>query len=420
MPRADAPDTADVLVVGAGPAGGWLAGELAAAGLSVTLIDRLGDLTSRAFSSAALPQASLERFALPEEVIASRWSGWHLLGPGDGDRHWQSEQRLGAVLDFGRLRLWLANRAVARGAQLSLGTRAVGWAEEADGVQLSVIDTKGERSLLKGRWLVDATGQGRELIGASQEPLPEPMLSGVGVEWLLSVPAATWRQWSDQLAFFLGSDWVPQGYGWIFPMQAPLLKVGICRLEEPSGEGQANNHQPPLSTAMRQLLERQGLTDAEVIDRHGGRIRSTIHRRERHRQGRLLGLGDAVSTANLLGGEGIRHALLSAEVLAPLLIKAVDRERRGSDRERRTLLNRDPLKAYPRHLKRALGWRWGLSGRLARRTWLGLKDSGSDRRLERLLQGLETQSAATLSSLLFDYRFERYGLRALPDLLGLR
>ena len=42
----------------------------------------------------------------------------------------------------------------------------------------------------------------------------------------------------------------------------------------------------------------------------------------------------------------------------------------------------------------------------------------ADARLERLLRSLEGQPAEALSDLLFSYRFERYGLRALPYLLG--
>jgi hypothetical protein len=75
---------------------------------------------------------------------------------------------------------------------------------------------------------------------------------------------------------------------------------------------------------------------------------------------------------------------------------------------------------YSQRLRRRLGWRWELSGRLARRTWLPLQGSRADRRLERLLRGLEGAGADDLSALLFDYRFERYGWRALPYLLGLR
>jgi hypothetical protein len=40
--------------------------------------------------------------------------------------------------------------------------------------------------------------------------------------------------------------------------------------------------------------------------------------------------------------------------------------------------------------------------------------------LRRILESLEGCGAEDLSALLFDYRFERYGLRALPYFLGLR
>jgi flavin-dependent dehydrogenase len=156
---------------------------------------------------------------------------------------------------------------------------------------------------------------------------------------------------------------------------------------------------------LQQLLN---LNDAVVLDRHGGLIRSTIRRREPHQRGCLLGLGDAVSTGNLLGGEGIRHAMASSEVLAPLLLEALA----GKDQA---------LRRYAPKLRRRLGWRWSLSGRLARRTWLSLRGERGDNRLQRLLQGLDAESSAEdLSALLFQYRFERYGLKALPYLLGWR
>ncbi|MFS6818750.1 hypothetical protein AAF134_05465 [Synechococcus lacustris Tous-12m] len=59
-----------------------------------------------------------------------------------------------------------------------------------------------------------------------------------------------------------------------------------------------------------------------------------------------------------------------------------------------------------------------MSGRLAKRTWWGLDNKAADQRMERLLQGLNHCSAADLSELLFNYRFERFGLRALPYLFG--
>jgi flavin-dependent dehydrogenase len=368
----------------------------------VLLVDRLKHLGQAAFSSAALPLEALERFGLPADVVAARWSGWQLVGPGEQRRLWNADQPLGAVLDFGALRQWLAGQAQAWGACLQLGVTALSWHQDGAGACTVVRDAAGRRRRLRSRWLVDASGEGRALIG---EPAlaADPLVAGLGVEWLLQVDPEQHRPWADRLSFFLGSDWVRQGYGWVFPMAPGQLKVGVCRLLDSS------RRQPALGLELGALLERCGLGQASVLDRHGGRIRSAVRRREQHRFGRLIGLGDAVSTANLLGGEGIRHALSSARVLAPLLLEALA-----------TADSTDSLDQYPSLLRRELGWRWSLSGRLARRTWLGLAGARADGRLERLLAGLQTRRAEDLSALLFDYRFERYGLKALPYLLGWR
>ena len=257
----------------------------------------------------------------------------------------------------------------------------------------------GQRRTITSDWVVDASGESRALLGerASRQ---DPLVTGVGVEWLLQLPGDQASIWSDRLTFFLGSSWVQQGYGWIFPMAHNQLKVGVCRVSDPS------RSQPPLTAELAKVLKASDLQTATVIDRHGGRIRSCVRRREPHQRGRLIGLGDVVSTANLLGGEGIRHALTSSRVLAPLLQGALQRPSQA-----------DPiLETYPHQLRQALGWRWTLSGRLARRTWLGLANAKADQRLERLLNGLQTKRAEDLSALLFDYRFERYGLKALPYL----
>ncbi|MFZ9462432.1 MAG: NAD(P)/FAD-dependent oxidoreductase [Vulcanococcus sp.] len=393
----------DVLIVGAGPAGADLAARLAAAGVAVLLVDSLPDLAQAAFSSAAVPWSTVGRHQLPEPVVAARWNRWLLLGPGDDRREWatQGHEPLGAVLDFGALRQWLAQRASAVGARLWLGWRAVAWDATPTGAVTELRGPAGEIRRIHSRWLVDASGQRRALLG---EPAVAagPLVCGSGVEWLLQVSEQDWAPWAERLTFLMGSDWLPQGYGWVFPMAPGQLKVGVCRLNDPA------RSQPPLHGLLRTVLQRLDLNDAAVLDRHGGLIRSTIGRLEPHQRGPLLGLGDAVSTANLLGGEGIRHALTSSAVLAPLLLEALTGRPAA-------------LRRYGPRLRRRLGWRWSLSGRLARRTWLGLDGPQADRRLRRLLAGLAAGAdASDLSALLFDYRFERYGLRALPYLLGWR
>lgn len=398
-------------MVGAGPSGGDLARRLALQGVDVVLVDRLNDLSRSAFSSAALPIETMTSLGLPAEVVGSRWRQWQLIGPGAATRRWASPHPLGVVLDFGALRRWQAEQCQRWGGRVQLGLHAC--SSRQQGEQMVTVLRRSDGSTLEicSDWTVDASGHERALLG--DPPVTDQRRDGLvraaGLEWLLRVSPSCWERWADRLSFCLGSDWVPQGYGWIFPMQPGVLKLGVCRLVD--GE----RRQPPLGGLIGDLGRRllSGGEPFEVLDRHGGLVRSTIRRREPHQRGRLVGLGDAVSTANLLGGEGIRHSLTSSAVLAPLMQEALSDPGRSPSAQQ-------ALRDYAPQLRRALGWRWSLSGRLARRTWLGLHGPRADGRLDLVLRGLENSRAEDLSALLFGYRFERYGLRAMPYLLGWR
>lgn len=401
-------------MVGAGPSGGDLARRLALQGVDVVLVDRLDDLTRSAFSSAALPIETMTSLGLPAEVVGSRWREWQLIGPGPATRRWASPHPLGVVLDFGALRRWQADQCRHWGGRVHLGVHACSSRQEGERMVTLLRRADGSTLQVSSDWTVDASGHERALLG--DPPVSDRRRDGLvraaGLEWLLRVSPPSWERWADRLSFCLGSDWVPQGYGWIFPMQPGVLKLGVCRLVD------GQRRQPPLGELISDLGRRllAGGEPFEVLDRHGGLVRSTIRRREPHQRGRLVGLGDAVSTANLLGGEGIRHALTSSAVLAPLLQHSVTAPGRSSSGQQAQRALRD----YAPQLRRALGWRWSLSGRLARRTWLGLHGAGADGRLDQVLRGLESSRAEDLSALLFGYRFERYGLRAMPYLLGWR
>ena len=163
--------------------------------------------------------------------------------------------------------------------------------------------TDGTTVRVTSDWTVDASGQTRALLG-DPPPAQHPrdgLVRAAGLEWLLRVSPACWERWADRLSFCLGSDWVPQGYGWIFPMEPGVLKLGVCRLVDPQRQ------QQPLGGLIMQVGRRllaDGMAGEsfDVLDRHGGLVRSTIRRQEPHHRGRLVGLGDVVSTANLLGG----------------------------------------------------------------------------------------------------------------------
>lgn len=403
-----------VLVAGAGPAGARLAQQLAIQGISVILVERLIDPQADAFSSAVVPIQALADLSIPDDSISVRWKGWQLFDPDGIKYQWWSQRDLGVILNFGSLRQQLWQKALEVGVEFLSGWRVKSVLSSHEWADVELVGPNGLHQTRRVRWVVDATGHSRVLLGSSAPSKPfnaDLFLDGLGVEWILQGDQNSSTYWRDRVSFFLGSQWIPYGYGWIFPMAGDQLKVGICRLPPP-----LTDHLEPLSSLLNRLLLKTQLDCLPVLDRHGGVVRSSILRREAHVIGRVIGVGDAVSTANLLGGEGIRHALVSADVLAPLLVEACCQPSNAIQSRK---IN--PLLQFERQLRHRLGWRWNLSGRLAKRTWWGLCDQKSDRRLGSLINALSTSAnAEDLSRLLFDYRFERYGLRFLPYLMGWR
>ena len=392
-----------VLIVGAGPAGARLAIRLASSGWPVVLVDRLTNPSANAFSSAALPIEAVRRLELPAETWSARWQGWQLHDPTGSMHQWWACSDLGVVLDFGKVRSWLWAEARRLGVELLQGCRAHLEELDSSGATVRLTDADQRVTRRRSRWVIDATGAGRGLLGqlGLSGSGSDSLLSGCGVEWLLQANDRTASPWLDRLSFFLGTNWIPYGYGWVFPMAGHQLKVGVCVLPPRSLPGLG------LHQALTSLIGRLGLSSCDVLDRHGGPVASTIHRRERMGQNSLLAVGDAASSANLLGGEGIRHAMDSADQLADCLL------------EQPASLPSEQIQAiYRRRVSTQQSWRWSVSGRLARRTWWGLNNPKADQRLSKLISGLSARaSAQDLSDLLFNYRFERYGLRLLPYLI---
>src|SRR5919204_6636785 len=141
--RADMIFDVDVVVVGAGPTGLLLAGDLARAGLSCALFERRPERSglTRAFAVHARTLELLDARGVADELVATG-------------------QRVGAVQVFGRVQVDLSRlpsrfpfvlitpqyetervleeRARALGAEIVGGAEVVGLRQDADGVELDV------------------------------------------------------------------------------------------------------------------------------------------------------------------------------------------------------------------------------------------------------------------------------------------
>ncbi|GAX34454.1 NAD(P)/FAD-dependent oxidoreductase [Nodularia sp. NIES-3585] len=395
----------DVVVVGAGPAGGHCARLLAKTGHKVLLVERFKDFSRNSFSSGGTPSETLQQFNLPESVVGSFWNRLVIV-TSNQEGVWESETIQGSVLDFSKLRQFLADEVKNNGGEVWLGCRYMNHLQQGDEILITI-----KNNLLKAevnitsQILVDATGPARSITCRPGKPQPE-FLTGTGVEYLIEVNEEAYKRNLKTLTFLLGYKWMPKGYSWVFPMENNQLKVGAGVLNK--------NHKlvkdiKPLKHYIDLLINEYVKPDTyKVLDVHGETLRYSQGLQDIYSEGRVIAIGDTVSTVNFLGGEGIRHAMLSSEVASRYINEFFRAERKD-------------FSGYQEEMHNIFLAKWTMSERLGIKKYI----EDADILVDRVVSYLKPMKLEDIVDILFYYRFEKvskgfwsYILRKLKSKFG--
>lgn len=351
----------DVIIVGSGPAGGECARQLAKRGCSVYLADRMRDFSVNSYSSAGAPEEILAQYQLPEKVISARWNRFNVHSSRQ-QLVFESEKFRGVVMDFTKLRSFLAEEAKNHGSTVELDTSYCGHKETSKGVSVTFKTRETERTV-QAKILVDATGSDQRIL---EKPPSSEILKATGIEYLVDVPESAYEKWANALSFFMGHRWMPQGYSWIFPMEKGKLKVGVCRyFQNEQIVAHKNSFDYYLENMMRECL---GTDQLPILDKHGKAVRY-CRRHVKHFNGPIIGIGDAVSTINPLALEGIRHAMASAQIAAKHIVNKLDNPEQT-------------FASYQSEIQKYYGYKWLISEKLASYIYRAREDDAIDEMLE--------------------------------------
>ncbi|TMI76139.1 MAG: geranylgeranyl reductase family protein [Bacillati bacterium ANGP1] len=322
----------DVIVVGAGPAGGMAAGTAAAMGLRTVLIEEHPEIGAPTHCSGKLQLHAFREFNLPQRLVLNTLQAGAFYAPNGAVARVRRAVPDSHVVDRAVFDRWLAHQAQERGAELLLDTRLRA-AERVNGAVRVTGERSGRAFSATAALIVDAEGARPVLPKALGFQLRRRLILGLQYQMTdvdLEEP--------DCPEVYLGTAAAPGFFAWLMPIGDRRARVGIC--VDPQLAGRAPLHYLESLLQGHPVVSRR-LRYARIERKLAGPIPVLASRSPTAVDGMIL-VGDAAGHVKATSGGGIYFSLIAARLAAESAAAYV-----GGDR--------DALIRYDRRWRRRFG-----------------------------------------------------------------
>ncbi|HET7245595.1 MAG TPA: geranylgeranyl reductase family protein [Streptosporangiaceae bacterium] len=349
-------DSADVIVVGAGPAGSSTAFHLAQAGLDVLVLEKSHFPRDKVCGDGLTPRAVKQLVGMG--IPLNPEDGWFpnkgLRIIGGGVRLELDWPDLASYPGYGMMRSrrgfdeTLARTASKAGARLLEGVNVTGPVlDDVTGriTGVSAADGDGAPRTYRARLVVAADGNSSRLSLAMGLAKRDDRPLGVAVRTYYTSPRHDDDYLESWLELWDGDRLLP-GYGWVFGAGDGTSNVGLGLLNT-SAAFQHTDYRGLLRRWLAGMPAEWGYTEENRTEPiRGAALPMGFNRTPHYTRGLLLA-GDAGGMVNPFNGEGIAYAMESGEIAARVITQALARPDQASTER--------VLHGYPQVLRDAYG-----------------------------------------------------------------
>ena len=306
----------DVIIVGAGPAGSITAKTCAEGGLDVLLIEKRQEIGDPVRCAEGVGKDALIKHIAPDKRwIAAEVKGSRIIAP-DGTQILMSGDAamkdVGYTLERKVFDRVLAQKAAMAGAEVMVKTRATGLLRNNGGVSGIKAMFMGETRDIRADIVIGADGVESKVgrwggIDTSLKP------SDIETCAQFLVSNFDPGEYSE---FYMGENFAPSGYVWIFPKGGYTANVGVGILGSKSGNTRA-------ITLLQKFVETY-IPEGKIVEMVVGGVPVSGPIKQTIADGLML-VGDAARQSDPLTGGGITNAMDAGKIAGEVCIKAKEK-----------------------------------------------------------------------------------------------